>query len=639
MTHERQVICLTLPPGAGDGGWLRGLETGRRYPFQRSAARADHGFVEVALGPFEELSLVPDNCVPEPADLGAQTTCRTDGPQTGVITNGVFILEVPLGIGATTEDAAYESPGPVRRFRVGGGSWRGNTFLDTRRALREWRGEWVEQGQVRVVYRFRAAFEREGFYEATITVDAGQPLAVIEERFEAGSGDQVVWDFAGDDLPEEFYLLDASAGYQTRPLFYDLDQRLTRMICWTQQSQHFDFSDGYALGFASARGDNGGAAGRDIAGFVALEGGTWRGGKLNHLEAWTRRWFPNDPSSRRNVPPEAKADSQPGPESIPARGHGVCEPHASIEGWIGHGQRKWALVLTTLDQIVPADPSGPTLGHFENEPDRPRYRRQQSLLRKIHTQRGLLPLQEMIDLDFDWETEDGAPSAFSYPNEVLGHHFPNATDPATARRELMDCLATRVYGFWEGSGSAYTNPVVSRRVAPEMYRYEWLARQGVFSAEEQRTVRAWFAFLLGLFASENYYPGEATMLPMDSPDSLDPTLAGMANQNFYTDVFNVPGTGAQVFWETSPRRAMARSLHRPLASPTRLPHVPRKRRVGGKPHVLPSRSAHGAADAPAPPCGRGSTMSSPTRRSNGSSARNSGNSPRATHVSAARGTS
>ncbi len=123
----------------------------------------------------------------------------------------------------------------------------------------------------------------------------------------------------------------------------------------------------------------------------------------------------------------------------------------------------------------------------------------------------------------------------------------------------MDYLAARVYGFWEGSGSAYTNPVVSRRVAPEMYRYEWLVRLGAFSESEQGTVRAWFAFLLHLFASENYYAGEASMLPVDSPDALDPTLASMANQNFYTDVFNVPGTGAQVFWK-HPRAARWREL-------------------------------------------------------------------------------
>ncbi len=34
-----------------------------------------------------------------------------------------------------------------------------------------------------------------------------------------------MWDFSGKDLPGEFYLLDSSASYQVRPLFYHFDQR------------------------------------------------------------------------------------------------------------------------------------------------------------------------------------------------------------------------------------------------------------------------------------------------------------------------------------------------------------------------------------------------------------------------------
>lgn len=408
------------------------------------------------------------------------------------------------------------------------------------------RGELVENGPLRVVYRFCAEFAPDGFYTATVTVDRGQPFAAVDEEFQAGSGDQVVWDFSGGDLPEEFYLLDSSAAYQTRPLFYHFDQRLTRMASWTQQSQHFGFSDGYAIGFAAA---SGAGNARDIAGFIALEGGTWRGGKLNHMEAWTRRWFSGDPASRRDVPFEAKADGQPGPERISARGLGICEPHFHVEGWIGCGRRKWALVLTTLDKVEPADPSGEPLGHFENQPARERYRQQQSLLRKIHTQRGLLPLQEFVEMEFTWDEEPQRESGFDYPNDVLGHHFDGGQNPGEAKRGMMEFLAARVHGFWEGSGSAYTNPVVSRPLAPEMFRYEWLVRQGVFTGEEKTLVRAQLAFLMYLFASENYYAGDASMRPAGSPDSLDPTLAGMANQNFYTDVINVFGAGAQIFWK------------------------------------------------------------------------------------------
>ena len=546
LSHERQIIRIELPITEGSEGFLRGQETGALYPFQRSAEQPDQVFLEVALGPLEKITLQGGIGGREPVDLPDRVTFRPQAAWTGVIANEVFSVEVPFGESGFDLEATEEPPGPLHRFRIGDGPWRGRTFLDVRRGIRSWRGDLLEQGPLRTVYRFRAEVGQLNFYEAILTVDAGQPMLVVEERFETGSGDQVVWDFVGNDLPEEFYLLDASASYQTRPLFYEFDQRLTRVCCWTQQSQHFDFSDGFALGFSSHANPT---RARDVAGFIALEGGTWRGGKLNHLEAWTRRWFPGDAASRRNVPSEAKADGQPNPERIPARGRPLCEPHFNAEGWIGRGARKWALVLTTFDRIEPLDRSTPALGHFEDVPDRPRYRSQQSLLRKIHTQRGILPLQDLVNLEFTWETEGGEPSEFVYPNEVLDRHFPGAPPPTEARRAMIDYLAARVYGFWEGSGSAYTNPVVSRRVAPEMFRYEWLVRQGALSGDEQNTVRAWFAFLLHVFASDHYYPGDASMLPVDSRESLDPTLAGMANQNFYTDVFNVPGTGAQVFWK------------------------------------------------------------------------------------------
>ena len=224
-----------------------------------------------------------------------------------------------------------------------------------------------------------------------------------------------------------------------------------------------------------------------------------------------------------------------------------------MEAWIGHGCRAFALVLTTRQAIQPSGlPGEAPLGHFEQTPDRARYRRQQSALRKIHTQYGVMPLQELAGLDFSWPQEPPQPNAgeeFHFPNEVLDAHFERARrDPRSAATEMLAYLEARVYGFWEGSGIAYSNPVVSRRVAPEMFRYEWLVRQGALTEAEKTSARAHFAFLIHLFASENYYTGTAAMLPAESPDSTEPSLAGMANQNFYTDVINVFGAGAQVFY-------------------------------------------------------------------------------------------
>ena len=114
---------------------------------------------------------------------------------------------------------------------------------------------------------------------------------------------------------------------------------------------------------------------------------------------------------------------------------------------------------------------------------------------------------------------------------------------------MMDYLKARVYGFWEGSGAAFTNYVSGRRIAPEMFHFEYFAadKAGVLSEEELRFCRTCFAFLAHLYVSDNYYPGVPSMTPPSSPDSFEPTIAGMCNQNFYTDVINIFGTAAQIF--------------------------------------------------------------------------------------------
>lgn len=548
LTHLRQVLCVARPERSGDVLGTRRLGDTEARPvfFQQSHQDPTSGFVEVKLDPFDDLTLevVPRAVVSRvPSVEESGVAVEWDGGMVACISNEAFSLEVPMGQSQVGPRSGFETCGPVYRMRVGSGPWRGRTFFDLREKVISWRGDLLESGPLRVVYRYRAELGDDRFYAATLTIDRCQPFAVVDEEFEAGTGDQVIWDFAAADLPEDFLLLDSTAAYQTVPLFYHFDQRLSRMLCWTQQSQHFGFSDGYAVRFSSA-----GKTPAEVAGFIALEGGQWRGGKLNHLEAWARRWFPGDPASRRDVPFEAKADGQPGPESTPGRGRSTCEPHFNVEGWIGRGRRKWALVLATMEQIEPLDAAGEPLGHFENTPDRDRYRLQQSLLRRIHTQHGILPLQTLAGCDLIWEEEPERLSGFRYPHAVIDRHFAGQLPPAEAKREMMDFLAARVCGFWEGSGSAYTNPVVTRPLAPEMFRFEWLSGLGVFTAEERRLVRAQFAFLCHLFASENYYAGNASMLPVESPDALDPTLAGMANQNFYTDVITVYGTAGQVFW-------------------------------------------------------------------------------------------
>jgi hypothetical protein len=538
LKHEIQILELAIASTASRLFSLKSAD-GRMFPAQRSVQRPEIVFVQLALDPLESLQLTVES---GDADLmGGFVPCCVERGDVAVITNGRFSLEVSLGIDPSRR-SGFLTPGPISRVRIGEGAWRGGSFIDSRREVQSSHGEILEEGPLRVVYRYRVEFAGKGFYTALVTVDAGQIFARVEEEFSAGSGDQVVWDFSGADLPVEIYTLDSSAAYRARPLAYHYDLRLARLAAWTQQSQHLDFVDGFAVQFTE----------EDIAGFITLAGGSWRGDKLNHIEAWVRRWLPGDPASRRDVPADAKADSYPGPERVPARGGVLCEEHFQAEAWLGNGCRTFALVLTTLPVIQPPGMfAEEPLGHFEDVADRPRYARQQSILRKIHTQHGVLPLQEILDQDFSWSEEElvnAQDKGFRFPNEVLNSHF-RSTDPTSesAAEDMLSYIEARVCGFWEGSGISYSNPVVSRRVAPEMFRYEWLVHEGRLSASERSLVRARFAFLMYLFASENYYTGDPAMLPAESPNTTEPTLAGMANQNFYTDVINIFGAGAQIF--------------------------------------------------------------------------------------------
>jgi hypothetical protein len=125
--------------------------------------------------------------------------------------------------------------------------------------------------------------------------------------------------------------------------------------------------------------------------------------------------------------------------------------------------------------------------------------------------------------------------------------LPAPADDPDRLRQLDLYLEARVFGFWEGSGAAYSNCVVGRRIGPEMLRVEELARQGKLDDALLQRWRAWFAFLAYVNASPHYYPGTATMQPMGSPDATEPTLAGMANQNFYTDIIALAGFVGEVF--------------------------------------------------------------------------------------------
>lgn len=555
LAHEAQVIEVDIPSEIREPMILADEHTNARFPLQPSRDRPGIGFLFVRMAPFQRLKLVPVNEAAadelRSEELSAQSVqpcVLTEEEGIGTLSNGLLSVQVPLEERIYAIGEGRFAPGPVLRLKAESGKWRGHTFFDTREEVRHAGGVCLESSPLRIHYRYRAEIGTSGYYEADMILDAGREFARVHERFDASSGDQLVWDFGPDHVPETLYLLDATAGYtMVKPQRF-FDQRYARLAGWTQFSQLFDLSDGYAVRFREG----------DAAGFVALEGGDWRGGRLNHIELWARRWWKGDPGSRRDVPPEAKADGNPSPERIATRGEPTGEPHMSAEAWISRGSRRFALVAASAERILPLarsegrDDSGlrgcsPALGHFEIHPDRERYRRQQGLLRKIHTQYGIMPLQAMCAMVFEWPPKGKNPAEHRKLKPAA--NTGNADEAAAEEqiRVMVEYLEARVYGFWEGSGSAYTNVVVGRRIAPEMLHYEWLAADGRLSEEQLRVCRAHFIFLAYLFASDHYYPGLASMLPVGDPDALDPALAGMTNQNFYTDAINVPGTAAQVF--------------------------------------------------------------------------------------------
>lgn len=555
LAHARQIVEIACPehlPENVSFFSLRDVQTGAEFPAQRSCENPAVAFLQIELEPFSVLELVL-NAQPASTGLSVPVELATKGENLAVVSNGKWEVEIHQGkwrheIGS---GPSYAAPTPVRRLRAGEGPWRGNSFFETRQAIRQINGTVLESGPLRIVTQFQATIGESGFYTARLTFDADADHVRIDETFLSDSGDQIVWDFSGCDLPRQIHLLDSSAGFTTVQLQYFFDRRLARLACWNQYSQLHDFSDGYALTFAQSE---------DVIGYVVLEGGKWTGNSHNFLEAWSRRWLPNDPGSRRLVPAEAKADGAPSPERIAARPVNACETHFSVEGWLHRGNRSFALVLTTSGRLRSSDwNASPTLGHFELKPDRLRYRQQQSLLRRIHTQQGLFPLSEQLSLCRDWPLEKcSGESPSGIPPWENPDHFHGATDLSLSLsgrgEKILEFLAARVFGFWEGSGSAYTNAVVSRPLAPCLLDWEWLGAHGHLNPEQLRQGRAWFAFLIQLFSSDNFYPGAASMNSAGPGKSQEPAMAWMSNQNFFTDTFNLPGLAAQVF-HSHPRAA------------------------------------------------------------------------------------
>ncbi len=542
LEHRWQTICVKLADDRMPEYFvMRDRRTGRKFAGQRSLENRQLAFIEFALMPDETLELEFHDTAPA---LPKHSVSITEDGEFLVLDNGVIGIQIPTSQQSSGHPCSLT--GPVAAIHHSGGKWFGTTYFDTLSPLGETSSKIIESGPLRSVIEFSTSG---GEYTARMTLDARQHHVAMDERFESFEGDQLVWIFSGGELPEYGLFLNQTAGYETRYLPYVLDHELARLGPWSQQSQ-LSLSDGFAFALRGAD---------TIFGAVTLDGGSWRGNRLNSLDAATVRLRNGDRRTRRLVHPYAKADQVTGPagERIPVRDRSNCQEALCWAGWLGSGRRVWGLAAFTGHEFRPAagdDFSRCTvtpLNHFEDHATRPMCEEQQAVLRKLHIE-NIFPLQQQLDCVY--ESNTGSPCQWSFRatdafmREIIAPGKPDRViDDRNFLQKVTEYLDSRVISFWYGAGIISTNPVSSRRIAPYLFLVEELSAAGKVPSELLARLRARGLFLAALFHRQGYYAGDTAMIAADSPDSLDPTMQGMMNQNFYTDVINVHGTAGLLY--------------------------------------------------------------------------------------------
>ncbi len=535
--HESQIVALPRLAGIAGCGMLLDTVSGEKIPCQQSKENPEILFALLALHPRQERNLVASD-----APFACDAPAALEG---NVLQNSRCALRIAPG-GPLAE--RYPA-GPILGIRGAEGTFFGMTRFDCDLPPVKMERSVLEAGPLRNVVEFRALNPAgKTIHTLRLTLDAQQCFAEIDEISDGRDGDQLLWIFPAATTG---YLLDTSASYRTILLDYGIDNQVARLGCWSQFSQ-LNLSDGFAFKHNET-----------VCGAVTLRGGEWHGNRQNQLSMVLRRIRNMELSTRLGVPPAIKADSiPPNPaERTTGRDHSATEPFLFLEGEIGKGRRVWGLVLTTPEEFRPAagddtswsDELPTPLSHFELSCNVERFRAQQGLLRRLFIQRGLLPLQDQLSLVFDWEEEDFA--ALPPLREAADGEFAQlilrsaqlGVESQVLREQMADYLRCRCDIFWYGAGSISTNAVVARQVAPFALLFAEQCRRGIVPEDVRRTLRARFALLAEIMHTPNYYPGESAMTPGSDPESLDPGMRGMANQNFYTDVINLPATVGAAF--------------------------------------------------------------------------------------------
>ncbi len=232
ITHEKQILEIDIPEQANLPETFIALNDDKEYVIQRSKVNRSKAFLQISIEPFENINLQLSEKI---SSIKSSVNCEIDN-DIAEISNEDFGLY-----------KAAKLNGAILECKTTHGEWRVKNFIDTREQVYSYSGTILEDGPLRIVYRYSVEFSKNKYYNAVITIDAGMQFAVISEEFSAGIGDQVVWDFSGDDIPDELYLLDSTPLFSTTPLSYFYDSRIARLAMWTQYSQLKDFSDGFAF--------------------------------------------------------------------------------------------------------------------------------------------------------------------------------------------------------------------------------------------------------------------------------------------------------------------------------------------------------------------------------------------------------
>jgi hypothetical protein len=401
---------------------------------------------------------------------------------------------------------SVDVPAPIMAVKGPDGAWRGKGYLDTYWRVTSYESQVIESGpiftDVRVTYRF----EQNKSYVVNIRLISKQDWALVGEQMDLGPRNKFIFDCSVGFKPNQLAMLTPGAQALTRDLNFFDDILQARMAIFTQYTQLADFRD--ALGVCES------GPSRDFVGIFQYQPGHWSRPKVNFVEFWEHRQQGDNFLTREPLTTMGKADAFPNPDMPAFQGKSVYEGHFTWEFQLIDGHRQWC--LTVVDKAAQFPKQGA------------------ARLRNQYVQVGNCPLDMVKDLVLDWDEGTLPPHHEAPP--------PAAPDAGGKKRQdLLAYLGGFVEGFYYREGWGRINPVSIRGVAPSCSQFDKDRADGRYTPAQDKLIRAYYAFLAYMLHDQNAYPWDKTMLPVNDPESTEPLYAGMANQNFNTDRYNLVG--------------------------------------------------------------------------------------------------